>query len=178
MNEQMQETQEKKAGKKFYQKWWFWLIVVICGIVIISVNSGEESSEDTEKNTSQNVSTEAPSEIAQPSVEDYKNSCNSYSYQELARNPDTYKKKNIVIRGEVVQVIEDGKKVKLRVYMDSVFDDTIYVFYTLKNGEGRILEGDVLDIYGTFEGLISYETVLGAKVTVPSVNAKYIEQIS
>ena len=178
MNDQMQETQEQKQEKKFYQKWWFWLIIVICGAIIISLSSGEESSEDTEKNTSENISTEAPSEISQTSIEDYKASCNSYSYDDLARNPDAYKKKNIVLRGEVVQVIEDGKKVELRVYMDSEFDDTIYVFYTLKNGEGRILEGDVLDIYGTFEGLISYETVLGAKVTVPSVNAKYIEQIS
>ena len=182
MNEQMQQAQEKKKEQKFYQKWWFWLIVAICAVVIISVNSGDESSENTEKNTSQNISTniatEAPTKNAQISEADYKASCNSYSYEELARNPEAYKNKNIVLKGEVVQVIENGKKLELRIYMDGVFDDTIYVTYTLKNGEERILEDDILNIYGSFEGLLTYETVLGANVTVPYVDAKYIERIS
>lgn len=180
MEEQVQEMVDQTVKqKKFYQKWWFWVIVVICSIFIISALSEEDSAEgNTEKSETKqesNTTTNAP----EMSAEEYKNKCRSYTYDELARNPDSYKGKNVVLTGEVIQVIEStsSRDIELRVIIGNSYDDVIYVSYTLKDGEGRILEDDVLTIYGTFEGLISYETVLGAKVTIPYVNAQYIDQV-
>ena len=81
-------------------------------------------------------------------------------------------------RGEVVQVLEDGNDVELRVSVtrkDYYWDDTIYVFYEREEGEGRILEDDIIEIYGLYAGTISYESIFGATITVPAVVAWFID---
>lgn len=174
MEQQQQMIEKVFQKKKYYQKWWFWVIIVFMGIMIISLTT-EDDSPDTQNS---NSTESAIAGTSQTTIDEYKSSCKNYSYENLARNPDTYKDKKVKLRGEVVQVIENGKKIDLRIYMDEEYDDTVYVTYTLKSGEDRILEDDILMIYGTFEGLVTYETVLGAKVTVPYVEAAYIERIS
>ena len=42
-------------------------------------------------------------------------SCKSYSYDEIARDPDSYYMKPCVFTGKVVQVMEDGDDSALRV---------------------------------------------------------------
>ena len=54
-------------------------------------------------------------------------------------------------------------------------DDTMWVLYTPSPGESKILEDDMVNIYGYLTGEYSYESVLGAKITIPSMTAKYIE---
>ncbi|MBR7072055.1 MAG: hypothetical protein IKI33_00365, partial [Eubacterium sp.] len=53
-------------------------------------------------------------------------------------------------------------------------DDIVYVTYTQREGESRILEDDIVTFYGEYAGLMSYESTLGGKITIPEVNAKYI----
>ena len=177
MNEQSQIN--SKAKKSFYQKWWFWVIVGILVLGVIGMFSEDETEiepistdsvqvEDTAKDTVANTET---------NEEDFKLACQTYTYKELARNPENYEGEKIELRGEVVQVLESGKEVELRVNMNSEYDQTVYVLYTLNNNEGRILEEDIVKIYGTFEGLITYTTVLGAEKTLPRIDAKYIEII-
>lgn len=47
--------------------------------------------------------------------------------------------------------------------------------YLLKDGESRLLEDDVITIYGMNAGTISYKSVLGATITIPCVYAEYID---
>ena len=174
-----EQMQVQKQKKKFYKKWWFWVIVVVVGIAIFSSTSEDESS-GTPTNTPPAVTTTASENSAvtkapQVSEEDYKDSCETYTYNELARTPDTYKNKKIQLTGEVIQVLEEGKRIDIRINMNGVYDHTIYITYTLKDGECRILDGDIITVYGTFEGLVTYESVMGASVTIPRVDAKYIE---
>lgn len=37
----------------------------------------------------------------------------------------------------------------------------------------RILEGDIITIWGECDGLYSYESVLGSKVSLPKIDVKY-----
>ena len=178
MNNQ-EQVQVQKQKKKFYKKWWFWVIIVVVGIAILSSTSEDESS-TTPSSTTPAVTTTAPETSAvtkapQISEEDYKDSCETYTYNELARTPDAYKNEKICLTGEVIQVVEEGKRVDLRINMNGEYDHTIYITYTLKDGESRILDGDTVTVYGTFEGLYTYESVLGASITIPLVDAKYIE---
>ncbi len=111
-------------------------------------------------------------------VDAYKASCASYSYEELARNPDNYVGQRIVLRGEVVQVMEDSGSVTLRVDVTQgtyIWTDTVLALYDHKDGESRILEDDIITMYGTFYGLYTYETVLGANVTVPMMFVEYVD---
>ncbi len=120
-----------------------------------------------------------------PSAEEalaiYKAGCQSYSYEEIARNPDEYRGKSAVFTGKVIQVIEgSGSEVQLRVNVtrgdyDWDWDDTIYVSYEMPAGSARILEDDVITLYGTLYGTISYESVLGATITLPAVIAEVVE---
>lgn len=115
---------------------------------------------------------------AQDIVNDYKASCQSYSYKTIARDPDQYKGQKAVFTGKVVQVMESGGSISLRVNVTKAryfYEDTVYVSYSPKDGEGRILEDDIITMWGTLDGIKTYETVMGASVSIPQLNAKYIQ---
>lgn len=111
--------------------------------------------------------------------EQYKASCVSYSYDELARNPDSYVGQNIVFRGQVIQVLEDSGAVTMRVNVTEgsygIWDDTVMAYYEYSEGESRILEDDIITMYGSFGGLYTYESVLGASITVPLMYVEVVE---
>ena len=76
-------------------------------------------------------------------------------------------------------MMESGNSVVLRVNVTKSkygYNDTVFVTYTKKSSqESRILEDDIVTLYGTLEGLKSYETIFGATVTIPAMEAKYID---
>lgn len=108
----------------------------------------------------------------------YKEQCQNVSYSDLARNPDNYKSTKIKFTGKVVQVIGGDDSIgALRVNVTKGkygYDDTIYVMY-VPDPSNRILEDDIISLYGVSTGLYSYTTVLGAQVTIPSVLAVYVD---
>lgn len=112
--------------------------------------------------------------------EDFKDSCESISYDNLARNPDDYLMKRIKFYGRVVQVVEGSSgSLVLRVNVTNdgygYYDDTVYVYYTYKTGESHILEDDMINMYGYSGGLYTYETVMGNNITIPLLYAEYID---
>ncbi|MBR4711454.1 MAG: hypothetical protein IKP10_05430 [Clostridia bacterium] len=109
------------------------------------------------------------------SKSDYTKACTVVQYTSVERNPEQYKGKKIKVTGKVIQVMESGSNsVVLRV---SESDDKVwYVTYKRANGESRILEDDRVTIYGECSGIVTYTTVWGSSVTVPGVNAVYIDR--
>ena len=108
----------------------------------------------------------------------YKEKCTAYSYKTIARDPDSYIGTYGKYTGEIIQVQEDGNDCVLRVNITKgkyVYSDTILVVYERKEGEPRLLEDDIVTIYGKNAGTTSYESVLGATITLPAVYAEYIE---
>ena len=56
------------------------------------------------------------------------------------------------------------------------WSDTILVSYTKQSSdEPRILEDDIVMMYGVLAGTYTYETVLGSKLTVPLMLVEYID---
>lgn len=110
---------------------------------------------------------------------EYKDECIEKSYEELARNPDNVKGTKVKVTGEVIQVTEYNNKIELRVNITKeeygYYTDTIYVTYVPKAGEDKILEDDIVTIWGIAEGDYSYTSIMGSKVTLPKIDAKYIE---
>lgn len=111
----------------------------------------------------------------------YMTKCKSVSYKELARNPKKYEGQLIKFTGEVIQVQEAQSMLYYNVYRIDVtykgygyYDDTVYVTYDGYGSDERILEDDIVTFYGEFKGLKTYETVMGASVTIPHVEAEYI----
>ena len=107
-------------------------------------------------------------------------SCQDFSYEDIARNPNNYKGKNAKFTGKVIQVQEGLlNSVTLRVEVTQgeygIWDDTVYVNYKYKDdNESKILEDDIITMYGTIDGLKTYTTILGGEVTIPEMTVKYI----
>lgn len=112
--------------------------------------------------------------------EQFKESCQTYTFEQMARNPNNFKGTNVKVVGEVVQVMSGSNSTNLRVNITKTgtyttyYTDTIYVVYQPEAGEDKILEGDIITIYGISQGDCSYTTVLGTTVTLPNIDAKYI----
>lgn len=107
-------------------------------------------------------------------------SCQTYTFEQMARNPDNFKGTNVKLTGEVVQALYDMNTVDLRVNItkkgsySTYYTDTIYITYTPKAGEDKILEDDIITIYGTSQGDYSYTSTIGSKITLPLIAGKYI----
>lgn len=115
-------------------------------------------------------------------VKEYKESCESFDYKMIARDPELYRGRKACFTGKVIQVLENGNNIVLRVNVTKgsyTYEDTIYVNYTRENSsESRILEDDIITMYGSLAGLETYKTVLGGSITIPKIYAEYIELIS
>ena len=107
----------------------------------------------------------------------FKEKCESIAYSDLARNPDEYQGKYVKFTGKVVQTMEGESIGALRVNVTKgkySYDDTVYVLYAI-DSSNRVLEDDIVTFYGYSGGLYSYESVLGATITIPSVYAMYVD---
>jgi hypothetical protein len=110
---------------------------------------------------------------------DLKAEAKTIPYKELFRNIEKYEGEKVYYIGEVTQVIGDGKafssmRVDITKGSYGIWDDTVLVF-NLDLDADKVLEDDIIKFWGTVEGEESYETVLGATVSLPSISANIIE---
>lgn len=95
-----------------------------------------------------------------------------YSYDTLARYPDEYTGKKVQITGEVLQVLEDGDVSGYRIATEKTrygysADEVFMVLGT--SPSVRILEDDIVTVYGISTGLYTYQTVMGGTLSIPSI---------
>lgn len=193
MNNLMKNSQKYNGTKKpFYKKWWFWVIVVVIVISIGAGSAGKNSSKDTDNKETTTVSTSAvETTTVQPtakakkkvSAKAYKNKCKTLSFKDLSRNPDKHKGEKLKYTGQVIQVqedehwLDDNTTVDLRINVTKdkygLWDDTIYATVELPKNADRILEDDIITIWGECDGKYSYTSVLGSDVTLPKINIEY-----
>ena len=114
-----------------------------------------------------------------PLKEDYVATCESVDYDSLARNESDWVGMNVTVTGKVIQVMEDSSGNLYRIDItdegNGFWDDTVLVAIDAAKLEDRILEDDVVTVYGTSTGLYTYETVMGSTMTVPSIMAEFID---
>jgi hypothetical protein len=96
----------------------------------------------------------------------------------IGRAIQSFLPQRVVFTGKVVQVLEMGSKTAMRVNVTKgeygIWDDTVWVNYTRKSGESRILEDDIIKFWGTVKGRRTYTAVLGQEITLPEIDAKYL----
>ncbi len=163
----------KKYKQPFYNKWWFWLFVVF---LIFAFYPHSENI--LEKQTLLETSSQIESLVI--SETEYKASCVSVNYNDIARNPSQYVGKRAMFKGQVVQVQENGANVILRMNVTQrefgLWGDTIYIDYKRKSEtESRILEGDILIVYGVLNGIKDYQAIFGNQISIPHLLAQYVE---
>lgn len=159
---------------------------IVNGLVDFTYNGNvKDGSKEYQVNNGKAVEFSNGTTAAPPVTPDqYKAQCRDISYEDIARNPDNFKGQKVKFYGKVLQVqtakILGGESVVLRVATkdsgyDTWYDDVVYVNYEKKEGESNILEDDMVTLYGVCDGTTTYTTVMGSSVTIPSVNAEYID---
>ena len=125
--------------------------------------------------------TPTPTSTLTPTVtiDDIKNAVTSISYDELMRNSDNYVGEIVYKRGEILQVIEGrGDKYDLRVATRQseygYYEDVVLIEYEGK----RLLEGDIIDMWGESEGLEMRDLIFGGQVTIPKINSLHVELVT
>lgn len=105
--------------------------------------------------------------------------CQKYSYKEIFRNSENYVGKYAVFTGEVVQVIDNKEFYDIRINVTKdeygYYDDTMYASIPKSYFQGRILEDDIITIYGRLSELNTYKSIFGADVTIPAMYVRYAE---
>ena len=123
----------------------------------------------------------------------YKEKCKNISYEELSRNPSQYEGELVTFTGKITQVMEadeinipffNGDDDKQNTYMiyvgynnilEDYYDDMIACLYSPKDSS-RLLEGDIVTLYGVYKGLSTYKrTVTKENVKIPQILAPYID---
>lgn len=117
------------------------------------------------------------------SPEDYMSECTFIPYETIARNPNKYKGTHLKYYGRVIQTLysDTGTEVSLRIVVSEKdyptgYDDVILASMSVSSSDERILEDDAVIIYGDCMGDYTYESVLGAKITLPLIDIKYMER--
>ncbi len=104
------------------------------------------------------------------------------TYQELARSTDGMEGESIIVTGQIAQVLEDTSVyaglINITYVEDDFFayyDDSIYYSIDKDLLSTRILEEDIVTFYGKSLGLITYDSVSGAPITVPGIDVYKVE---
>lgn len=99
-----------------------------------------------------------------------------YTYTQVARDPDSYAGDKMKFRGKVLQEGDAGSGMRyIRLAVNSDYDAVLFVTYTKDIVDMKILDDDIITIYGSCIGDYTYETVMGASITLPWVNADIID---
>ncbi|MBU5331450.1 toxin regulator [Anaerocolumna aminovalerica] len=98
------------------------------------------------------------------------------TFKELARTPDDYIGEKVKFSGKVLQVLEGDGVNQMRFAVDSDYDKVIYLEYDTSLVSSRILEDDIITIYGVSYGLYTYSSTMGKPITLPVVLVDKIDQ--
>lgn len=168
------KTTNTVKKKSIWSYWWIFILAIFVNFFVWVVSPSPEPAPEPAPETVQPFISEA----------EFKSMCNVIAFNDLARNPNSYRGQFLKFTGEVIQVMEDDSTVDIRMNVTAVsseyfeevyYEDTIYVILPWEDGLDRILEEDIITVYGKCAGLYKYTSVLGHQVSLPLLNAKYYE---
>lgn len=97
------------------------------------------------------------------------------TYDNLARNPEDTEGQKVTLSGEIAQVIEDEDFSQYRLAIDGDYDKMVLIQIPEELLSSRVLENDLITVYGESLGTIDYESTMGGQITIPAVNVDKFE---
>lgn len=91
------------------------------------------------------------------------------TYDNLMRTPDDYFGEVVQYSGTVIQTITSDGFVQQRVALYDDYDQVVLVEYPSDLPEVRLLDDDYITFTGVSFGTVTYETVLGSTLEIPSI---------
>ena len=154
------------------------LMILLASFLILVFGSGcglrnRSKSQDQPFTNAGDVSPIPEAAGTTPEEFDPTNYASNITYDNLARTPDDYKGKRFAMSGRVIQVVEDDRETTLRIATEGSYGDVILAHFKKSIIQSRILEDDKISFYGLSQGVYTYQSTLGGRITVPLV---YVEQ--
>lgn len=102
----------------------------------------------------------------------FKENCSVLNWEEIMRSPENFRGTTYTLTAQVFQVVSEKNG-----YVELLLYDSKYVFasYSYKENDLKILEDDIVTIYGTFYKPYDYTSVLGTSHSVPSIVVQFIQ---
>ena len=101
--------------------------------------------------------------------EELDNARTDVTYDNLMRTPDDYFGEVVQLSGTVIQTITSDDIVQQRVALYDDYDQIVLIEYPSDLPEVRLLDDDYITFTGLSFGTITYETVLGSTLEIPSI---------
>ena len=179
-----------KNKPPIYKRWWFIAIIVLIVLSAIGGSgSGSDSSASSSKATSKASASTASSVASvapEISEDDYKAECQTVDYKELCRYPEKYEGTKIVVKVKVSQIIDanfSGSEKAWRTYTDNsgygFYADDEYYMLDKRGGDAvKILEDDIITVYGEFTGFEKITRALTSTTDeLPRIEVKYADLV-
>ena len=179
-----------KNKPPIYKRWWFIAIIVLIVLSAIGGSgSGSDSSASSSKATSkasESTASSVASVVPEISEDDYKAECQTVDYKELCRYPEKYEGTKIVVKVKVSQIIDanfSGSEKAWRTYTDNsgygFYADDEYYMLDKRGGDAvKILEDDIITVYGEFTGLEKITRALTSTTDeLPRIEVKYADLV-
>lgn len=164
------------------------ILLFIIGVAVsASIGDSTNDSSETEESSSVNIDSDAKdensdSEESDASVEETKpkevnpaDYNSGITYDNLARTPDDHIGDKIKLSGEIAQVIEGDDSSQYRMAVDQDYDKIVLIEVPKELLSSRILENDLITIYGESQGTVDYESTMGGTITVPAITVDKFE---
>lgn len=97
------------------------------------------------------------------------------TYDTLTRTPDEHIGNKVTLSGEIVQVIEGDDASQYLMAVDQDYDKMVLIEVPTDQLSSRILENDLITIYGVSQGTIDYESTIVGTNTVPAITVDKFE---
>lgn len=179
-----------KNKPPIYKRWWFIAIIVLIVLSAIGGSgSGSDSSASSSKATSKasaSTASSVTSVVPEISEDDYKAECQTVDYKELCRYPEKYEETKIVVKVKVSQIIDanfSGSEKAWRTYTDNsgygfYADDEYYMLDKRGDDAVKILDDDIINVYGEFTGLEKITRALTSTTDeLPRIEVKYADLV-
>lgn len=179
-----------KNKPPIYKRWWFIAIIVL---IVLSAIGGSGSSSDSSASSSkatskasESTASSVASVLPEISEDDYKAECQTVDYKELCRYPEKYEGTKVVVKVKVSQIIDanfSGSEKAWRTYTDNsgygFYADDEYYMLDKRGGDAvKILEDDIITVYGEFTGLEKITRALTSTTDeLPRIEVKYADLV-
>lgn len=176
-----------KNKPPIYKRWWFIAIIVLIVLSAIGGSSGSSDGSASSSTTKASTSTAfSVASVPEISEEDYKTECQTVDYKELCRYPEKYEGTKIVVKVKVSQIIDanfSGSEKAWRTYTDNsgygFYADDEYYMLDKRGGDAvKILDDDIITVYGEFTGLEKITRALTSTTDeLPRIEVKYADLV-
>ena len=177
-----------KNKPPIYKRWWFIAIIVL--IVLSAIGGSGSGSDSSASSSTTKASASTASSVAsvvpEISEDDYKAECQTVDYKELCRYPEKYEGTKIVVKVKVSQIIDanfSGSEKAWRTYTDNsgygFYADDEYYMLDKRGGDAvKILDDDIITVYGEFTGLEKITRALTSTTDeLPRIEVKYADLV-